>query len=412
MAKHTVEVEVINSATGLPASKDNIFLLVSKAVAHSGLVLDTVYKITSLADAETTLGITAAQDTTDSTAFHQHISEFYDNAPIGTELHVVGIAKATGFATYLASSDFLEAMRDTKASNPLDVAKIVMLAYEVPAAGQTSADFPTDVTLAIAAAGTTYTNLSAENIRTHFIIDCYNMDSTKTIGTIGTMATKAQPHITACITGTKSNRVSGVGLAGGCLAKRTVGESIGSGIGKDPVVISTGTVYLTNGNLLYTNAVSETQINTFGEKQFLYLRKFGDNTGYYWNDDATCDLVENSLSTISANRIANKVCMDMYNYLQALLNSNTASARQGRGDGVIIDVATGNASKAWCMAKEEDFHKKYVQPLVDSGDVVEIEVKITGVAYTTNKTITATLRGVAASALQNATGTFEYVISL
>lgn len=59
-----------------PASSISAIMALGMAVTGK-LVLNTVYSVTSLKQAETTLGITAAYDSTNNVVLHQHIKDFY-----------------------------------------------------------------------------------------------------------------------------------------------------------------------------------------------------------------------------------------------------------------------------------------------------------------------------------------------
>jgi hypothetical protein len=60
-------------------------------------VLDTVYKVNSIADAENTLGIDAAYDLTNKVALHHHISEFYHEVGLDSNVpfYIMGVAQGT-----------------------------------------------------------------------------------------------------------------------------------------------------------------------------------------------------------------------------------------------------------------------------------------------------------------------------
>lgn len=89
IAKGTVGANAI-----APASSISALLALGMAVA-SKLELSTAYSVTSLKQAETTLGITAAYDTTNSVVLHQHIKDFYSfkkNAGVKLFIMVLPIA--------------------------------------------------------------------------------------------------------------------------------------------------------------------------------------------------------------------------------------------------------------------------------------------------------------------------------
>jgi len=78
--------------------------IIIEAVAASGLALDTVKAIYSVADAKL-LGIDEAFDSDNDIVAFRHISEFYRNAKPGTELFVMLVAQDTGMeAIFIADN--------------------------------------------------------------------------------------------------------------------------------------------------------------------------------------------------------------------------------------------------------------------------------------------------------------------
>src|SRR5579863_4589783 len=153
MASHPIVINVINNPVGVPASEDGVMMMFVKGVAiGSTLALDTPYLLTKLADA-TALGITAAADVANGTALWYQINKFYNGGlNDGCLLWLVVTTISTNpYATYVTSDTFLNSVRYTAQSDPLQRAKMLGFCYEMPAASQSDADFPVDVTNLVSA---------------------------------------------------------------------------------------------------------------------------------------------------------------------------------------------------------------------------------------------------------------------
>ena len=402
---HPINIVVINNASGIPASKDGVMGLICKAVAISTtFALDTAYLISKLADL-TTLGITAALDVTNNTAIYQQVSEFYAQAGDGALLWLVGTAKTNTFATYVAGATFSGLIRGTAAADPLNRIKMLGLCYDVPAATQSAADFPADVTATITALQTATTQLFNLGYQFSSIIDGYNMSTTVTPSTIGSVATQAAPSVSVCITGTKGNGVSSVGLALGRFARISIGHGFGA-VSDGPV--NTSAAYLTNGILPTTataiSKLSPTDVSSLGSKQFMFLRTWFNHSGYFWNDGATCELSSNQLSTQEYNRVANAISADALSFFIDEMGKNLP-----------LNATTGNVDAIYLTAKQKQFYDQYISPLTvasGSGDLSDGALTVTGVNFNATKTLNFVITLVPTPILGSVSGTIQFSATL
>lgn len=453
--EHPINITVINDAIGIPPSTDGIMMLFLKGIAVSPtLALNTAYLLSKLSDAED-LGIDATYDTTNTTAAHQQISEFYAQAGDGALLWIVVVAKNTAYATFVTGDVFKGLIRYTAAADPANRAKMIGLCYDVPAATQTAADFPTDVTDSIIALQTTQLQLFNEGYQFSALIDGYNMSATVTPTSILTMATKAAYSISMCITGTKPNGVSAVGLALGRFARISVGTGFGA-VEDGPV--NTNTAYLTNGvtilpagtlvvgqsytvlggDITYNSVVKHigdtftaitgqttftsttggyvtsavtpvgslqpADVAALGRKQFLFLRTWFNHSGFYWNDGATCEDSTKQLSTQEYNRVANKLSADALTFFIDEMGKNLP-----------LNPATGNVDQGYLNGKQAQYYQQYIGPLSvssGSGDLSDGAILITGVNFNVTKTLDFTIRIVPTPILGAVNGTIRFTSTL
>lgn len=453
--KHQINTTVINKSLGVPVSSDGVMMLVCKAVAvTSTFALDTAYLCTKVDDLAT-LGITAAYDTTNGVAVYKQASEFYAQAGDGAKLWLVGVAKATAYATYVAGSTFKGLIRGTATADPLNRVKMLGMCYDVPSATQSSADFPTDVTDTITALQATQVTLFNEGFPFSAIIDGYNMSSTVTPSTIGTMATKGKYSISLCITSTKGDGVSQVGYALGRFARISIGH--GFGAVNDGSTVATS-AYLTNGitiaatgtltvgqvytvaggsitynSVVYTvgqsftcvlgfttfttsaggyvinnstpiTSLTPSDIDSLGEKQFMFLRTWSEHSGYYWNDGATCEDSTLPLSTQEFNRVANYFASASRSYVIDTMGSS-----------VPIDKVTGLVSDSYTIMLQGDFDRQYIAPLREgtgTGDISDGKVTFVGTPNGTQVAWTITIKILPKPLVGSSSTTIEFSYTL
>jgi hypothetical protein len=397
MASHKIDITVLNTPLGVPASDDGVMGIIVQATAvASTFVLSTPYLLTKVADL-TTLGITAVNNP----AVYQHVTEFYADGD-GAKLWLLGITDTTPFATYVASDPFKAFVRATGASDPLNQVKVLGLCYKIPSAAQSATDFPTDVTDSVTLFKTALKALFDEGYHLCGVIDGYNMKSTITISDLGTLNTRTDYNVGVCITGTAGNGVSSIGLLLGKIARISIGTSIGKVADGS---ITANAMYLTNGITTSTakkvNDLTPTEVESLGSKQFIFARNWFGKSGYYWNDGATACASDLALSTLEFNRIANTLSTDALNFFTNEIGSNLP-----------VEVSTGNLDKGYIANKQQQFVTTYVSPLILSGDISGATLTITGVNFISTRTLTFALKIVASPALGNVTGTIEFTKTL
>lgn len=455
MATHKITITVPNSAAGIPVDKTGIMGMVLQGVAvASTLVLDTPYLLTKLADA-TAMGINAAYDVTNGTAVFQQISEFYGSAGDGALLWIQVTAKATAYASYVASAAFSSYVRFSAQADPSQQVKIIGLCYNPPVAVQSSTDFPADVPAAVTAAQTIQQILFQKGFCFSVIVDGYNMSSAVTPATIGTQATNTAFSVSLCITGTKGNGVSAVGLALAKFARISIGRGMGA---TEDGAINTTAAYLTNGITLaagatiivgdvYTvaggtvtyNAITyqtgqsflavgghtvfttadtgyvifgstpiigmdPDDLSLLGGKQYMFITTVQGISGLYWNDGATCTAVGNFFSSQEYNRVANSLSFDARAFFTLLRGLNLPS-----------DVQTGALDPVFCQGKQKSFKTKFIDPLSadsGSGDISGGELTVTGPNYNADAKLFFTLRLVRSTILGDVIGTVQFVTTL
>jgi len=460
--KHPIKITVINDTNGQAQSSDGVMMMFIKGVAVANtLNLDQAYLLTKLADA-TALGINAAYDVTNGTAVYQQISEFYAESGSGGLLWLVVTAISTNpYATYVAGNTFANLVRFTASADPANRAKMIGLCYEVPQATQSATDFPADVTATILALQTAQQNLFNQGFQFSAIVDGYMMSDTVTPANLGTRATDDAFAVSCCITGTKPNGVSAVGLALGHFSRIGIGHGFGA-VEDGPRV--TNTAYLTNGatipasgvlvvgksytvlggNITYNsqvlppgytfvaitahttftttaggyvvtgatpikalspgNATGTGDIDYLGDKQYMFLRTWFNHSGFYWNDGATCESSDKQLSTQEYNRVANALSADALSFFIDEMGKNLP-----------LDKKTGAIDQGYLNAKQAQFYTQFIEQLTvqsGTGDLTDASLTLSGPDFNNTKTMTFKLDIVPTPILGEVDGTVQFTSTL
>eukprot|EP01037_Dinobryon_pediforme_P011472 gene11472-11568_t len=402
-------INVINQSVGVPASEDGVMMMFIKGVAIGDtLALDTPYLLTKMADV-TALGITEALDITNGTALWYQLNKFYNgglNDGALCWLVVTAIAN-NPYATY---ADYTQR------------AKMLGFCYEMPSATQSAADFPADVTATILALQTALATLFAQGFQLSAIVDGYMMSDTVTPAALGSLP----------------NGVSDVGMAlGQKFARITVGHSswaVADGklntnsayltngatiyptgqlvVGKEYTVLGGAITY--NGNVLAVgatfaaiaghttftttaggyvvigctpvgtlspgNADGTGDIDYLGKKQYMFMRTWETQSGFFWNDAATCTLPNLQISTQEFNRVANKLSAAALAFCTLEMGKNQP-----------LDSSTGNIATVALNSMNSEFYSEYIEPMINSGDISDGSIVFTGPNFNALKALNFTL---------------------
>jgi len=172
----------------------------------------------------------------------------------------------------------------------------------------------------------------------------------------------------------------------------------------------TGQTAFTGGIVTAYNSQDATKlfasdVNSLGDKQYMFLRTWFNQSGLYWNDGATCDLATKPLSTQEFNRVANRLSSDLLGFITQLMGKN-----------VPIDVKTNQVALSFTSAKQQEFSTTYIDPLIipvapnTVGDISSGSLALSGIkngANTVNWVYTLTINGTPITG--SATGTIQFV---
>ncbi len=459
MASHNINISVDNNQIGTPASSDGVMMIfIHGYVIGSTLALDTAYLLTSLADGEA-LGISQALDESSNTYIWGHVNEFYDGSlNDGALLWLVVTSPTVPFSTYVTSTVFTKLVQFTASTNPANRAKMIGFGYLVPQTVNNGANaFKADVIPALAAIQAAELSMFKNYFQWSAILDGNNMNVNLSPANLPSMTTQNAQSVSLCITGTQPNGVGGVGLALGRFARISVGHGFGA-VADGPV--TTPTAYLTNGIIIGENIISgtggvlqvgitytvitapityngvvyqpgqqftvvsgQTSFTTsaggyavaggtpvgslaqgpngdftfLGNSQYMFLcTQFGES-GFYWNDGATCTETDKAESQQEYNRVANALSADALNFFTQFKGSTLPSV-----------PSTGAISPAWVANQQNAFNLNYIVPLVNNNDIVAASLNVTGPTYNADGNLFFTLTIVRSTILGNVTGVVTF----
>ena len=323
--------------------------------------------------------------------------------------------------------------------------------------------FPTDVTASVTALQSSLQSLFNAGYQISGIVDGYNMNWTTAPINLPTQATNTAYGVSLCITSTKGNGVSQVGMALGRFARISVGRSVGAvadgpvsqtsafltngvavyaggqlAVGQSYLVFGgtvtyNGTTYTTgktvtavsgygtfttadtgyliansspvgavlSGNAVVQAGLSNASITALGNAQYFFVRTYQGLSGFYWNDDATCESSTLALSSQAFNRVGNKLAKECITFFTNYLNTNLP-----------VNTTTGAVSQSWLNSTANLFAFQYIDPLVASGDISGAQLTVTGPNFNNTKTLNFTLAVVGSPALGNVTGTITFTTTL
>ena len=458
---HPIVINVINQTVGVPADSDGVIMLFVKGVAIGGtLALDTPYLLSKMADV-TALGITAAADITNGTALFYQLNKFYNGGLNDGALCwlVVTAIAANPYATYVTGNTFLNLVRYTGQANYANRAKMLGFCYEMPSATQSAADFPADVTATILALQTALNTLFAQGYQLSAIVDGYMMSDAVTPAGIGTRALDGAFAVSLCISGSLPNGVSDVGAAlGQKFARISAGHSawavadgklntttayltngatilpagvlvvgksytvLGGPITYNAVLLQVGTTFVCiAGHTVFTtvaggyvvigctpigslspgNALGTGDIDYLGKKQYMFMRTWETQSGFFWNDAATCTDPTLQISTQEFNRVANKLSAAALAFCTLEIGKNQ-----------LLNPATGNVADVSLNSMNSEFFDEYIEPLIKSGDISAGEIVFSGPNFNALKTLNFTLSINGEPAVSSVNGTVQFVSTL
>lgn len=448
-----------------PTSDGVMMMFVCGLAIGNKLDVDTAYLLTSLADGEALGMSQAFDEANNVYMWGHLNEFYNGSLNDGALLWYVVPGVTNNFTQYVTTSIFQNLVRYTAQANPANRAKMIGFCYTVPTAVQSVGFFAPDVLTALAAIQAAELAMFRNYFQWSAILDGNNMNPAYSPAQLPSMTTENAQSVSLCITGTQPNGVGGVGLALGRFARIsvghgfgevadgpvttptayltngvTVGENVISGtggvmqIGKtymvfgptpEAALVYNGITYLfgqsfvvVSGHLSFTTsngafAVTggtpvgslaqgpDGDFTQLGNSQYLFLCTQFQESGFYWNDGATCTSTDRAESQQEYNRVANALSADALSFFTQFKGQNLPSL-----------PSTGAISPVWVANQQNQFNKLYVVPMVNNGDIVGATLAISGPTYNADGNLNFTLTIVRSTILGNVTGIVTFSITV
>jgi len=383
-----------------------------------------------------------------------------------TSLYNGSYGTAGGAGPYLSSDTFKNLVRSTAKSDLANRIKMLGVCYEIPAALNTSSTvlLPADVTASITILQSTIEALFTEGYQFSGIIDGYNMSTHANAAPslLTDAASYACGSVSLCITGSMGNGVASVGAALGRFARISIGHGFGAVedgpvnittafltnskaqiagdtlangsafrffVAGDSIIYNSITYYpgesfvddgshhtFTGSGWVYYNDTTTTEksnianllkadLDYLGAKQYMFHRWWFGQSGFYWNDGATCEDSTMALSSQEYQRVAN-------HYAAAALSFSTNEMNKA----LIVNSTTGAVDTGYLLAKNQDFYDRYIAPYKPApegtGDISDGSIVFNGDNFLATKELTFVFEFVLSAILGSITGTIQATATL
>lgn len=397
--KTGVQIGFTNTATGVAQSADGVPILFVQAVAVSSTFnLNQVYKLTQLSDLDTLLGDSATYDATNEVSLVRQVTEFYSAADNGTILYLVGVDKSSTMSEFVASEEFETLLRSTGVTaegnpSPNSRAKMIGVVFAPQDTPTSEGTYYSDVLTTATALETALDSMWDNGFRAFAVLDGNNL---KSVTDAPDFNTQACPRVAIHDTTATKDSCASIGLVLGILSQQAVNYDLGNvSAGSLPII----NAWFTDGTPV--SSILPAQFETLGMNQHLFIRTRDTKSGYFFNDGATADSSTMALSSISANRVLNKIADYLQEYLTNIIGSTPPVGTDG------------NVDSGYLTSLEESFYTTYTDPMVTNGEVSQVQVSITNVGvFTSTRTLNAEVSILPRNAVAWITANIQFVTSL
>lgn len=384
-----VSITIGNYQLGRTATTDDgVAGLVIPATAKPNLPLYTPKQIFSLKEAES-LGLTAANDTSENIDAWKQIKEFYDIAGNGAELY---------FMTYPMERTMTQMCDPTNTGvnsvrTLLDYAsgRITLLGigryisslitYNQTNTGGVDSDAHTAM-LKLNTMAVEYSN----NIQPFSgFVDCRGWNGV--VADLMDMRTYSYKKVTPVLCGSAASGYNG----GSACIGAVLGKFALIPVQRSPARVKDGGLNITQAT--FTNGqniekFSKTQADAIHDKGYLFIRKFTGLSGYYFNDDPTATASNDDFLSVTNNRVMDKALRLLYGtYVLELGDEISITA-----DGKIAPSQVAYLQQVFANALQQQMVNQnnisgfevYIDPSqnVISTDEWEVQATITPVGHT------------------------------
>lgn len=359
---------------GVAATNDGVAGLVCTGTGD-GVTVNTPLTVYSLDDA-IAQGITEA----DEPFAYKHISEFYSEAPEGSELWVMTVADTVLLAnmTTLAYANGIKKLVDASGQR-IALAACARNPPEDYTPSGAAQFLDSDSIAAVSPAQLLVVAYQEKYTPLRVLIEGRVVAVANV--TIYAPNTAAANGAAMVIGGSESGPGASVGLALGRAAKNAVQRNIGA-VEDGPVGL-TGTAYI--GTKTVDELFNSGQLDTLEDAGYMMLFKYAQKAGYYWNDDHMLAPDSDDYHSLANGRVIDKAIKLTYATYINSINTDILIDAAGKIDAGVAKSLEGKIENAvnTAMAGEISAFDAFidVNQNVLSTEEVAVVLKITPKGY-------------------------------
>lgn len=309
-------------------------------------------------------GITPEYDETNSVLVYQHIADFYAEAELGAELHLMVVPQAETLESMVDPLKAFAAKLLKDQAGRIRLLGIVRnpTADYVPVVAD---GLDQDVLNAITKAHALRIVEEEQYRYCSFIIEGRSFSGN--IGSLADLRAADGPNanrVSVCLDAdpelTDHVGYARVGLLLGRLARIPVQRNAGRVLDGAVVALTAG---LSNGAAI--NTYTDVQLDTLNDKGYIFLRKHPETAGFFYNDDHTATPLTDDYSGISRGRVMDKASRIVRQvYVIRLL------------DDIEVDATTGKMLAAEIKSYQAEAQTQIERQMLTKGEISGVAVTV------------------------------------
>lgn len=372
MGLSKVSIGIENGNIGAPLTLDDgVSAIIVTAVSNANIVLGTSYAVTSLKNAEDTLGI----DSTGVNAFlHKVIKDYYTTLGSSATLYVMPVVSTVSMEGMLdKDNDYVKNLQ-VKAQGKI---RLIAVSRKSSGTETTANGLDVDVDKAMIKGQAIADIYRGKMQPFNFIVDAKNYTGVAT--DLKDYNTASYNHGSLFIMNDKGVTNNRVGLILGELSKQPVQRRISR--------VKNGAIPITTQPYIGNKTVEESEDNLdmLHDKGYIFLRSFQGKSGYYFSSDRTATSTTDDYASLSKSRVINKAVLVAYKTYVDELNDEISLTDEGKISPPLIIAYQRKIESAIEINMSEAISN--IRAVIDSNqniattDVMKVALRIVPLGY-------------------------------
>jgi len=376
-----INIQVQNGRLGqIGATDDGVAAMIVQGVANNGVGYWTPYVFYGLADAQQR-GFTAAYDERNSCRCFKHIKEFYDEAGLSAELHVMVTPQTVTYPNLFLESGELARIR-TWLLGVNGRIKLLAVTRSSSVATSVVGGMSNEIALLAPPLNEFGNYLVSKYAPIRVLVEARDMDFTGNAASVLDIKTLNCPFMGVVVGDTKlTSAGSAAGLVLGRLAKLPVQRNLARV--KDGNINTLGVYY---ASVRVEDAPM--LVEALDNKGFICFRKHIGRAGYFLSDDPMATLSTDDFNKMAHGRVIDKVVRLAYQtYLGYLNDEIRINPTSGRIEAASIKSYQAAIERVVNLSMTANSEISAVKAIVDpmqnvlSANKIGVDIAITPVGY-------------------------------